>query len=47
MAKYLLSILCICIAMGVNYKEYLLRGDQAIYMAFIDWIAAVARQKGR
>jgi hypothetical protein len=32
---------------GVDYKEHLLRGDQAVYMAFIDWIAAMARQKGR
>jgi hypothetical protein len=31
---------------GVDYKEYLLREDQAVYMAFIDWIAAMARQKG-
>ena len=24
-----------------------LRGDEAVYMAFIDWIAAMAKQKGR
>jgi hypothetical protein len=36
-----------CNVVGVDYKEYLLRGDQAVYMAFIDWIAAMARQKGR
>jgi len=32
---------------GVDYKEYLLRGDQAAYMAFIDWIAETSRQKGK
>jgi len=35
-----------CNVLGVDYKEYRLRGDQAVYMAFIDWIAAIARQKG-
>jgi hypothetical protein len=32
---------------GVDYKEYLLRGDEAVYMAFIDWTAEMAKQKGR
>jgi hypothetical protein len=32
---------------GVDYKEYLLREDQAVCMAFIDWIAAITGQKGR
>jgi hypothetical protein len=36
-----------CDVVGVDYKEYLLRGDEAVYMAFIDWIAAMAKQKGR
>jgi hypothetical protein len=31
--------------LGADYKEYLLRGDEAIYMAFIDWIAATSRPK--
>jgi len=32
---------------GAEYKEYLLRGDETIYIAFIDWIAETAKQKGR
>ena len=36
-----------CDVVGVDYKEYLLRGDQAVYMAFIDWIAETSRQKGQ
>ena len=36
-----------CDIVGVDYKEYLLRGDQAVYMAFIDWIAETSRQKGK
>jgi len=36
-----------CDVVGADYKEYLLRGDEAVYMAFIDWMAAVARRKGR
>ena len=36
-----------CDVVGVDYKEYLLRADQAIYMAWIDWIAEMARKKGR
>jgi hypothetical protein len=31
--------------MGVDHKEYLLRQDQSIYMAFIDWIACTSREK--
>ena len=33
--------------MGVDYKEYLLRGSQAVYLAFIDWIAETSRQEGK
>jgi len=36
-----------CDVVGVDYKEYLLRGDGAVYMAFIDWIAVMDKQKGR
>jgi len=36
-----------CDIAGVDYKEYLLQGDQAVYMAFIDWIAETSRQKGK
>jgi hypothetical protein len=36
-----------CGVVGVDYKEYLLRGDEAVYMVFIDWIAAMVKQKGR
>jgi hypothetical protein len=32
---------------GVDYKEYLLRGDQAVYMTFIDWIVEASQQKGQ
>jgi hypothetical protein len=32
---------------GVDYKEYLLRGNEVVYMSFIDWIAAMAEKKGR
>jgi hypothetical protein len=32
---------------GVDYKEYLLRGNETVYMSFIDWIAAMAKKKGR
>jgi hypothetical protein len=28
-------------------KEYLLRGDKAVYMDFFDWIAEPSRQKGQ
>jgi len=31
--------------MGVDNKEYLLRQDQSVYMAFIDWIACTSREK--
>ena len=34
-----------CDVVDVDYKEYLLRGDQAVYMAFINCIAEAARQK--
>jgi hypothetical protein len=36
-----------CDIVGVDFKEYLLRGDEAVYMAFIDWIAAMAKQEDR
>jgi hypothetical protein len=32
---------------GVDYKEYLLRGNETVYMSFIDWIGAMAKKKGR
>ena len=36
-----------CDVVGVDHKEYLSRGDEAVYMVFVDWIAAMAKQKGR
>jgi len=36
-----------CNVVGVDYGKYLLQGNEAVYMAFIYWIAAMARQKGR
>ena len=30
---------------GVDYKEYLLRGNETVYMSFMDWIAAMAKRK--
>ena len=36
-----------CDVVGVDYKEYLLRGNETVYMSFIDWIAAMAKKKGR
>jgi hypothetical protein len=34
-----------CDVVGVDYKEYLLRGNETVYMSFIDWIAAMAKRK--
>ena len=36
-----------CDVVGVDYKEYLLQGNETVYMSFIDWIAAMAKKKGR
>jgi hypothetical protein len=36
-----------CDVVRVDYKEYLLWGNETVFMSFIDWIAAMAKKKGR